>query len=105
MKEGEILRQEWRNPDHGRVVLGPYLATWIDQRPNLRPRTVDLYRWLAGRYIDPIVGAAVLDDISPATVRAWRAKLLDEGTSNTMIAKSYRLLRAVLNTAVEDELI
>jgi integrase len=36
---------------------------------------------------------------------AWRSHLLDGGVSGTMVAKAYRLLRAVLNTAVEDELI
>jgi integrase len=105
MKEGEILRQEWTNPDHGRIVLGPLLATWIDQRPNLRPRTVELYRWLNKKYIEPTIGEIALGDVTPGMVRAWRARLLDEGSSMTMVAKSYRLLRAVLNTAVEDELI
>jgi integrase len=39
-------------------------------------------------------------------VRQWRAGLLARGVSPTMVAKSYRLLRAILNTAVtEDELI
>jgi integrase len=38
-------------------------------------------------------------------VRAWRAELIAEGTAATMVAKAYRLLRAVLNTAVDDELI
>jgi hypothetical protein len=39
-------------------------------------------------------------------VREWRAGLLEAGVSSTMVAKSYRLLRAILNTAVtEDELI
>ncbi len=39
-------------------------------------------------------------------MREWRAGLLEAGVSSTMVAKSYRLLRAILNTAVtEDELI
>ena len=39
-------------------------------------------------------------------MREWRTLLAERGTSKTMIAKSYRLLRAILNTAVvEDELI
>jgi hypothetical protein len=52
----------------------------------------------------------LLDELGPkldtATVREWRAGLLEAGVSATMVAKSYRLLRAILNTAVtEDELI
>jgi integrase len=36
-------------------------------------------------------------------IRHWRADLLDSGVSETMVAKSYRLLRAVLNTAVDED--
>jgi integrase len=39
-------------------------------------------------------------------IRSWRAALLDSGVSPSMAAKAYRLLRAVLMTAAEeDELI
>jgi integrase len=38
-------------------------------------------------------------------VRAWRKELLDSGVGATTVAKCYRLLRSVLATAVDDELI
>ena len=47
-----------------------------------------------------------LGQLDTATVRQWRAGLLEAGVSATMVAKLYRLLRAILNTPVtEDELI
>lgn len=47
-----------------------------------------------------------LSDIDPAMVRRWRSRMLGEGVSASMVAKAYRLLRAILNTAVDhDELI
>ena len=47
-----------------------------------------------------------LDTIAPQTIRNWRQQLLEAGRRATVAAKSYRLLRAVLNTAVkEDQLI
>src|SRR5690606_6261122 len=49
--EAEIIKGTWRNPDLGRIPLGKYLVDWISQRPNLRPRTIDLYRWLYRKYI------------------------------------------------------
>ena len=53
-----------------------------------------------------VLGDVRLDRLDTATVREWRAGLLARGVSPTMVAKSYRLLRAILNTAVtEDELI
>lgn len=41
--------------------------------------------------------------LSTATIRRWRADLLGKGVSVGMAAKAYRLLRAVLMTAVEDD--
>ncbi|MGH3479885.1 MAG: hypothetical protein ACRDQD_23990, partial [Nocardioidaceae bacterium] len=38
-------------------------------------------------------------------IRAWRKELLDGGLGEVTVAKCYRFLRAVLNTAVDDELI
>lgn len=103
--ETEILAGEWRNPDAGRIALGIYLLTWIDHRANLRPRTVQLYRWLYKRYLEKTFSGVMIADITPGTVRAWRADQVSGGTSTTMIAKAYRLLHAVLNTALDDELI
>jgi integrase len=103
--EAEIIKGTWRDPDLGRTPLGPYFTEWIAHRPGLRPRTVDLYRWLYRKYIEPTLHEHLLTDITPATVRAWRAELIAGGNAATMVAKAYRLLRAVLNTAVDDELI
>ncbi|MEU7003576.1 hypothetical protein [Nonomuraea sp. NPDC046570] len=36
-------------------------------------------------------------------IRQWRAELLGNGVSVGMAAKAYRLLRAVLTTAAEDD--
>jgi len=103
--EAEIIKETWRDPDAGRVPLGDYTQEWIKHRPGLRPRTVDLYRWLYRRYIAPTMADRLLSDITPGVVRSWHADLLTDGVARTMVAKAYRLLRAVLNTAVDDELI
>ena len=79
----------------------------ILRRPSRRPKTVELYRWLLRTYIAPHLGTLRLVDLdnNGAAVRAWRQQLLDSGISAMMAAEAYRLLRAVLNTAVEDEVI
>ena len=38
-------------------------------------------------------------------MRRWRKNLLDAGVSTVTVAKAYRLLKAIFNTAVDDELI
>jgi integrase len=100
-----ILEGRWRDPVAARQRVTDYARTWIAQRPGLRPRTVDLYRWLLKRHIEPFFARTTLGELTPLVVRHWRSELLAQGVSITMAAKSYRLLRAVLNTAVEDDII
>ncbi|WP_248003033.1 tyrosine recombinase XerC [Streptomyces sp. RLB1-33] len=45
-----------------------------------------------------------LDEITPPAVRTWRAERL-KATGATTVAKSYRLLKAILQTAVDDDLL
>jgi integrase len=101
--ESQIARGEWIDPARAKVTLGVYAERWIDERAGLRPRTVDLYRWLLGRHITPWIGDVPLGRIDTPLVREWRARLLAQGVSVTMAAKSYRLLRSVLMTAVNED--
>jgi integrase len=104
-KEAEILNGEWINPDSGRVPFAEYAAAWIEERPNLRPKTVQLYRYLLRCHLRPDFESKTVAEIKEAHVRRWRKKLLDSGVSTVTTAKAYRLLKAILNTAVDDGLI
>jgi integrase len=103
--EAEIVQRNWIDPDAGRIPLGEYAAKWIDERPGLAPRTTALYEGLLRLHVKPTLGAVELVDLTPARVRAWRKDLLESGVGATTVAKCYRFLRSVLNTAVDDELI
>ncbi|RKR89180.1 site-specific recombinase XerD [Micromonospora pisi] len=106
MIEAQMMRGEWIDPERAKVTLGDYADRWITQRPGLRPRTVALYRWTLGKHIAPYLGGVDLGRLDTALIREWRANLLGNGVSVSMAAKAYRLLRAVLTTAVnEDELL
>lgn len=101
--EAQIVNGEWVDPDRARITVGEYAQQWITQRPGLRPRTVELYEWLLDKHIQPGLGNVSLGKLSTATVRQWRADRLAAGVSGSVTAKAYRLLRAVLNTAVEED--
>ncbi|WP_243715422.1 site-specific integrase [Micromonospora sp. KC207] len=104
--EAQMVRREWVDPDLAKVKLDDYARRWIEQRPNLRPRTVHLYGWLLEKHIVPYLGGTELGRLDTPMVRDWRAELLGNGVSVSMAAKAYRLLRAVLMTAVkEDEIL
>ena len=103
--EAEIIEDSWVDPDAGRVPFGSYAADWIEERPGLRPKTVQLYRFLLGRYLFRAFGRVAVADIREAQVRRWRKNLLDMGVTAVTAAKAYSLLRAVMNTATDDGLI
>ena len=93
---------EWLDPSAGQVSLKEYSEAWMAQRGDLRPRTVDLYRWLLAKHIWPGLGHRQLGEIRTAEVREWRADLMAGGLGSSTVAKAYRLLRTILCTAVED---
>ena len=101
--EAAMMAGEWTDPERGKVKLGDYAATWIAERPGLRVRTVDLYSWHLAKHIAPYLGSVPIGKLSTPMIRKWRADLLSNGVSVSMAAKAYRLLRAVLATAVEED--
>jgi integrase len=101
--EAQLASGDWTDPDRGKVKLGEYASAWITERPGLRPRTMDLYRWLLRKHIEPHLGSTPVGRLSTRMIREWRATLLANGVSVSVAAKAYRLLRAVLMTAVEDD--
>ncbi|MEV6895916.1 tyrosine-type recombinase/integrase [Amycolatopsis sp. NPDC051372] len=101
--ETQIAHGDWIDPERAKRKLRDYADQWITERPGLRPRTVELYKWLLRKHIDPGLGGVELGKLSPALVRQWRSDRLLAGVSQSVTAKSYRLLRAILNTAVDED--
>jgi Phage integrase, N-terminal SAM-like domain len=105
LTEAEIIHGDWTDPDAGRVLFGKYAYDWIEERPGLRPKTSELYRCLLRRHLGPVFDARPVAEIREPQVRRWRKDLLDDGVSAVTVAKAYRLLKAIFNTAVDDGLI
>ncbi|GGO28938.1 putative prophage phiRv2 integrase [Microbispora rosea subsp. aerata] len=104
-KEAEIHSGDWLNPDRGKVSFKEYGAAWVDERPGLRPKTVQLYEGLLRLHLVPTFGNQAVNEIREAHVRKWRKSLLDGGVGPVTVAKAYRLLKAIFNTAIDDGLI
>lgn len=104
-KEAEILAEDWSNPDLGKVSFKEYGSDWVNERPGLRPKTVQLYEGLLRLHLVPTFGNLAVSEIKAAHVRKWRKTLLDGGVGPVTVAKAYRLLKAIMNTAVEDKMI
>ena len=100
------LRGGFVDPRKGRISFENYATTWLERRPNLRPRTRELYDGQLRNHLLPTLGGTELGKITPVVVRAWHGKLSNSETiSATTVAKCYRLLKTILGTAADDELI
>jgi integrase len=92
-------------------TLADYALAWIDARLTsngepLRPRVRDLYASQLRLHILPSLGSTRMAKITTPKVRHWYADLRGPGGPGaSTAAKCYRLLRAILATAVEDGLI
>ena len=91
------------DPRAGAVHFGDYVKPWLSTR-ELAPRTRELYGHLYTRLIAPAFATTLLTRITPEAVRLWHSDLTSRAGA-LQAAKGYRLLRAVLNTAVADGLL
>lgn len=103
LTQADIERNDWIDPDAGAVNFEAYALKWVGER-GLAATTDELYRRLLRLHILPTFSIRDLNEITPPGVRTWRAERL-KATGATTTAKSYRLLKAIMETAADDELI
>jgi hypothetical protein len=122
--QADMLRRTCKAPRRVTETLADYGTQWIEGRPGIKESTRHQYGIDFRRHIEPYLGARKLDRIEPEVVRRWhnelgrrlRQELADDGGAAPMrsmsgpdgsatVARSYRLLRAILQTAVDDELL
>ncbi|MDY0814041.1 hypothetical protein [Kitasatospora purpeofusca] len=86
------------------LEVGDFAATWLRDR-KLEESTRERYAITLRQYIQPGLGHRTLAEITPVRVRSWRSALLEDGAGEPSVVKAYQLLRAIMNTALDDELI
>ena len=88
-------------------MFEPYADDWLRTRlvrgRPLKIRTRDHYRSLLDLHVLPTFKAKRLDEITPADVRKWHDQLLPDAP--TMRAHAYSLLRTIMTSAYNAELI
>ena len=101
--ETDFRRGAWIDPRAGQVTVRSYSEEWLERRPELSVRTVELYQYLLDNHILPAFGRTSLTALAPSKIRGWHASLA--ATHPSTAAKAYRLLSTIMRTAVTDGLI
>lgn len=109
-KRREIDRQAWDADEEKRpdpVTFGAYSAGWLSGRQvagrPIKARTREHYRAILDDHLLPTFGSRQLAAIKPKDVRDWHADTLADRP--TMRSHAYSLLRTIMGSAVNDELI
>lgn len=98
--DADLHRGAWIDPKAGKTTLDEYAERWLEQRNELAFRTRELYGYLLELHVLPTLGRTALINLAPSTIRSWHASLAQMHPSTA--AKAYRLLSAILRTAVVD---
>jgi integrase len=104
-KEAEIRAGDWIDPEAGKITLTKYAETWVAERPKIRATTRERSATLVRLHIAPYLGHMEIGAMRDPHIRRWYKQLGDNGVGAATIARAYQLLKSILNTAVEDELI
>ncbi|WP_329547866.1 tyrosine-type recombinase/integrase [Streptomyces sp. NBC_01356] len=102
-QEAKILDGNWQNPDVT-MAFGDFAESWFKDRDyaaTTRERNVGVLNL----HILPTFRTVPLREITTPQVRRWRTDLLDAGVGPATVSKAYQVLRAIMNTAVDDGLI
>ena len=90
------------DPTGGRIPFRRYAVQWLEGR-SLAPTTRDNYAETLERHVYPTFGATPIGRLTPDEVRRWHRPLRERIPSTA--SRAYRIMHAILATAVEDDLI
>ena len=99
-----VLQGTYIDPAAGKVRLGEYARAWADRQPwrqNSRDRTTSI---LEGHIVKQF-GTRELRSIRPSEVQGWVGSMVVAGLKPSTVGSYFRVLCAVMRSAVLDKLI
>jgi integrase len=97
----DVRRGAFIAPERSRARLVMICEEWLDTKAHVRPRTMESYRAVLETHVLPTLGELRLDEIDALTVKRWHSAMLANGSAPATAAKAYRVLRGVLQSAVD----
>jgi len=87
----------------GKATLSEYLESWLADycKPNLSPRTHELYSYICNKHIIPTLGSILLFEIKPQHLQRLYADKLKSGLSGRTVQIIHVTLHKALKNAVK----
>jgi hypothetical protein len=104
--EADVFRKVWRDPATAAVSFGEVAELWFAWKIHLRVTTQLTYRGLLDHHVLPALGGRAIGSITSLDVQAWLAdRRRNSRLGSNSLSKAYRVLKAVMESAVDAELI
>ena len=101
--EVEMRKGRVGDPARGRQTFRQYVEqTWLPNH-QIEVSTREAYTYSIYKHLMPEFGPMRMIDILPEHVRAWIAKLVDEGVTPATIRSNKIILSAIFTTAMDDQ--
>ncbi len=104
--ETDIARDAWHDPKRGAVLFRQVAEQWYATKLHLRPSTQHIYRTMLDCHILPTFADVPVGSITTLDVQMW---ISDRHRNTRMgansVAKAYKLLRTVMESALDAGLI
>ena len=100
----DLWRGTWLDEAAARIPFGIYARQWLEDNRNIGPRWRETCERNLRLHMGDLDGVP-LKALSPVVVRGWYAAGMRSHAGKTSLSQSYRFVRAVLNTAVRENVI
>src|ERR1035437_4941782 len=99
----DIVRQDWRAPELANRTIGNYAEAYL-ARVEIKESTRAFYESVWKNHLEKEWGHIKVGNATPTNVRAWHSTA-GKSLKPTALAQAYRLLRGILNVAVQDDVL
>jgi integrase len=104
--EADVLRGIWHDATRGDITFGEVAAMWMDTKVHLRLSTRVIYETLLKVHILPACAHRPVGKITTLEIQQWIAERHKNSRLNAnSVAKAYKVVRNVMDAAVEGGMI
>jgi site-specific recombinase XerD len=102
----DLMRGSYIDPREGKVTLRSYAEQrWLPSQVHLRPNSTSLYASHVANHVVPLLGDRPFGALRRPDCTAFVAALVAKRLAPSTVHTVYAVLRALMQSAVEDQLI